>query len=51
MESHDKMMINNLICETLHPSNIIAKLCRGKYTEIEKKKIISELNKALKKKI
>ena len=49
MEKHDMMMINNLICETLHPSNIMAKLCRGKYTEIEKKKIISVLNKALKK--
>jgi hypothetical protein len=49
MESHDKMMINNLICETLHPSNIMAKLCRGKYRESERKKIISALNKALKK--
>jgi hypothetical protein len=48
MESHEKMMINNLICETLHPSNIMAKLCRGKYTESQKNKIISELNKALK---
>jgi hypothetical protein len=49
MESHDKMMINNLICETLHPSNIMAKIYRGKYRESVKNKIISELNKALKK--
>ena len=49
MESHEKMMINNLICETLDPSNIMAKIYRGKKTEIEKNKIISELNKALKK--
>jgi hypothetical protein len=49
LESHEKMMINNLICETLHPSNIMAKIYRGKYTESVKKKIISELNKALKK--
>jgi hypothetical protein len=47
MESHDKMMINNLICETLHPSNIMAKLCRGKYTNAERNKICKELNKAL----
>jgi hypothetical protein len=26
MEQPDKMMVNNLICETLHPENIIAKL-------------------------
>jgi hypothetical protein len=49
MESHEKMMINNLICETLDPSNIMAKLYRGKYSSSEKNKIISELNKALKK--
>jgi hypothetical protein len=49
MESHEKMMINNLICETLDPNNIMGKICGGKKTEIEKNKIISELNKALKK--
>jgi sugar lactone lactonase YvrE len=26
LEEHDKMMVNNLICETLHPENGIAKL-------------------------
>ena len=26
MEEHDKMVVNNLICETLHPENGIAKL-------------------------
>jgi hypothetical protein len=26
METHDKMMVNNLICETLHPENQIAKI-------------------------
>ena len=24
MENHDKMVVNNLICETLHPENGIA---------------------------
>jgi hypothetical protein len=47
MEKHDKMMINNLICETLHPNNIIAKIYRGKYTHREKINIFKELNKAL----
>lgn len=28
MEKHDKMVVNNLICETLHPENGIAKLYR-----------------------
>ena len=28
MEEHDKMVVNNLICETLHPENGIAKLYR-----------------------
>jgi hypothetical protein len=26
MEKHDKMMVNNLTCETLHPENPIAKI-------------------------
>jgi hypothetical protein len=28
MEEHDKMVVNNLICETLHPENAIVKLYR-----------------------
>ena len=28
MEDHDKMIINNLICETLHPKNTIAQIYR-----------------------
>jgi len=31
MEKYGYMMINNLICETLHPDNIMAKICGGKY--------------------
>ena len=26
LEKYDKMIVNNLICETLHPDNMIAKL-------------------------
>ena len=47
MEKHDRMLVNNLICETLHPENIMAKICCGKYTSEEKKKIYNKLNKIL----
>ena len=47
MEKHDKMMINNLICETLDPNNIMAKICGGKYTNAERKKLYKDLNNAL----
>jgi hypothetical protein len=49
MEKHDRMLVNNLICETLHPENIMAKICCGKYTTEEKKKIYNKLNKILSK--
>ena len=26
METHYKMLVNNLVCETLHPDNLIAKI-------------------------
>ena len=26
LENHDKMVVNNLICETLHPNHIITQL-------------------------
>jgi hypothetical protein len=41
MEKHDKMIVNNLICETLHPENSIAKL----YRVLQKaKNIINSVN-------
>ena len=49
LKKHDKMMINNLICETLHPENIAAKINTIK--DIQKKnKIIKDLNKIIKRK-
>jgi len=48
MEKHDKMMINNLICETLDPDNIMAKICRGKCSQAVKHKIYEELNAIIK---
>ena len=47
MENHDKMMINNLICETLHPDNILAKIHNGKYTSDEKNKLYRKLTELI----
>lgn len=47
MEKHDKMMINNLICETLHPENIMAKLHIGKYSNTEKNKLYKQLSELI----
>jgi homoserine kinase len=49
MEKHDNMMINNLICETLHPENIMAKICGGKYNSSEKNRICAVLTEIIKK--
>ena len=48
MEKHDKMMVHNLICETLDPDNIMAKICRGKCSQNVKNKIYEELNAIIK---
>jgi surface protein len=51
MEEHDKMIVNNLICETLHPENKIAKLykvCKNLNSE-EKQKLIQNYNAGYKK--
>jgi len=45
MEKYDKIIVNNLICETLHPNNIIAKIIKNNYTEEYKNKIIILMNK------
>ena len=29
MEEHDKMLVNNLICETLHPENVVTKVYKA----------------------
>jgi hypothetical protein len=48
LKKHDKMMVNNLICETLDPKNIMAKICGGKYNGAEQRKICDELNGIIK---
>jgi hypothetical protein len=54
MEEADKMLVNNLICETLDPANIIAKVYNltSDNTKEEKRYIINKLNEyAIKNKI
>jgi hypothetical protein len=46
LKKHGKMMINNLICETLHPENITAKLSTMENGP-EKNKIMTEFNKRM----
>jgi hypothetical protein len=48
LKTEDKMMVNNLICETLSPNNIMAKICGGKYNGAEQRKICEELNEIIK---
>ena len=48
LKKHDKMMVNNLICETLDPRNIMAKICGGNYNHAEQGKICEELNEIIK---
>jgi len=42
-----KMIVNDLVCETLHPENIIAKLYTQTYTEDERTDLVMQLNESL----
>jgi uncharacterized repeat protein (TIGR02543 family) len=44
LEEYDTIIVNNLICETLHPQNIIAKLYTSNYNEECKNDIILLMN-------
>jgi len=46
METHNKMVVNNLICETLHPENTIAKIqmVLQNLNSDEQQKLIEEYN-------
>jgi hypothetical protein len=48
LKKHDKMMVNNLVCETLHPNNIMAKICGGKFETGEKNRLINEVSQIIK---
>ena len=47
MEQYDEMRVNNMVTETLHPNNLVAKLHRD-YTFLERQKLINEFNKSVK---
>ena len=49
MEKYEKITVNNIICETLHPNNIIAKLYNSNYGEEYKNKIIYMMNENINK--
>jgi uncharacterized delta-60 repeat protein len=51
MEKHDKMIVNNLIVETLHPKNIIAKIYMNDfgYGNDYKNKLVVLMNESIKK--
>ena len=47
LATHSTMRVNNLICETLHPENIIAKLYLTKLNDTYKQEMINEMNNSL----
>jgi len=50
MEDYYTMNVNNLICETLHPKNVVARLHNSSYSAEDKNKIICMLSETLKNK-
>jgi hypothetical protein len=50
LENHSTMNVNNLICETLHPDNIIAKLYTSNFSQSYKNDLIGNMNDALNRK-
>ena len=49
MEEYDEMKVNNMVTETLHPNNVVARLHRD-HTFLERKQLISKYNKAIREK-
>jgi hypothetical protein len=50
MKDYSTVIANNMVCETLHPNNIIAKLYNTNLGEDYKKKMILIMNNSIKKK-
>ena len=49
LSEHAIMNVNNLICETLHPNNAIAKLYRSNFIKDYKHNVVVVMNNALQK--
>ena len=47
LHDHDKMKVNNLICETLHPKNFLAKLMSSDLSTHEKNMIVNLMNESI----
>jgi hypothetical protein len=47
LEIHDEVFVNNLICETLHPENIVAKLYTSNLEENYKNSLIIMMNDSI----
>jgi hypothetical protein len=47
LEIHDEVLVNNLICETLHPENIVAKLYTSNLDENYKNSLIIMMNDSI----
>jgi hypothetical protein len=45
LETHEKMMVNNLIVEILDPNNIVVQLYNGSLTVEERNIIVVSINK------
>ena len=48
LESYEKMIVNNLIVETLNPTNIIAKLYSNKFSKDKRNFLITKYNNFIK---
>jgi len=46
-ESYSTMNVNNLICETLHPDNLIAKIYKNRFTDEYNDRIIYIMNDSI----
>ena len=45
LETYEKMMVNNLIVETLDPNNVVAQLYNGSYSDVDRNNAIVNINK------
>jgi uncharacterized repeat protein (TIGR03803 family) len=50
MEKHETICVNNIVCETLHPNNIVARLHNSHLKQKEKNEIIRSMNESIHKK-
>ena len=48
LDKHSVMTINNLVCETLHPENVMAKIYGGNFNTAEKCKLLERLSTTVK---